>query len=177
MSHSSKFCVTERLEIEYSLNTIQNFLKVNICGPFCVSMLIKRSQILGLNLVHLNDKPSWWSQHPAALTVTSWEFIWVFWYDVVASAGSSIGCWSGVLSLVQLDESNGKISALFLKGPFNRRRSSESLIGAQTPNHIWFLHHASFFSLLLTFSAFWNKSMYHWSQHDKIKRNLHFHFL
>lgn len=57
--------VTERLEFEKSLNTIQNFLKVNICGSFYVPMLIKISQILGLNLVHLNDKPSWWWQHPA----------------------------------------------------------------------------------------------------------------
>lgn len=166
MSHSGKFCITGRLELEYSLNITQNFLKVNICGPFCVCMLIRTSQILGLNLVHLDDKPSWWWQHPAALRVTRWEFIWAFWYDVATSAGSSIGCWSGLLSLVQLDEGNGKISALFLKSPFNRRRSSESLIGAQTPNHIWFLHQACFFSLVLIFSAFWNKSMCHWSQHD-----------
>lgn len=55
-----------------------------------------------------------------------------FWYDAVVITGSSIGCWSAVLDLMRLDGGSGKISALFLKGPFNRRRSPESLIGART---------------------------------------------
>lgn len=109
----------------------QTLLKTNISWHSSMSKFFTTSQILGLNPVHLRTNPA--GARSSSL-IREWPVGYLFralWYDVVVLTGPSSGRWSG--TLVQLDEGSGKISALFLKGPFKQKKVSG--VSDRSSNH------------------------------------------